>query len=271
MKLYHYPLNFAAIVAVATSSYAATTFITHFERSEGFAPRALDQSKQAAAAHFNETPFAGGFYFPRGGNPNLETLRRDPNATGATANYKIGAGSALTAGATYSVTLDFTFEGLPDSIPNADTFMGSVGFSTSSTSNAHAIYTGIKRNASGSNSAAGIYQFFVSGGGYAKALGGVSYAAVGDDRLDDNDLTDNLRMVLSLTKSATPDKFEAVAQLINLDTSTTVATITATLTESTAYQSDLFGYFRSSSVKEEDNFDLFNVDAFSYAAGVVAP
>lgn len=71
--------------------------------------------------------------------------------------------------------------------------MGSVGFSTASTFNAHPIYAGVKRNASGSNSAAGLYQFFVSGGGYANALGGVSYAAFGDDRLDDNDLTDNLR------------------------------------------------------------------------------
>jgi acyl-coenzyme A thioesterase PaaI-like protein len=99
----------------------------------------------------------------------------------------------------------------------------------------------------------------------------VSYAAIGDDRLDDNDLTDTLRMVISLTKSATPGQFEAVAQLINLDSSTTVATITTTLTESTAYQSDLFSYFRSGSVKEEGNFDLFNATAFSYTAAATTP
>jgi hypothetical protein len=172
----------------------------------------------------------------------------------------------LTAGATYSVTLDFTFEGLPESIPSADTFMGSVGFSTASTSNAHPIYAGVKRNASGSNSAAGLYQFFVSGGGYANALGGVSYAAFGDDRLDDNDLTDNLRIILSLTKSAIRGQFKAVAQLSNLDTSTTMATITTTLIKSTAYQSGLFGYFRSGSVKGEGNFNLFSPTAFSYTA-----
>jgi len=271
MKLYPYSLTFAAIITAITVSNAATSFSTAFDRSEGYNPSALDQSKQTSAAHFNEAPFAGGFYLPEGGNPDFGTLRRAPNATGASAYYKIGAGSALNAGATYSVTVDFTFEGLPDRIPSTDTFMGSVGFSTSSTSNAHAIFVGIKRNASGSNSAAGMYQFFVSGGGYAEALGGVSYAAIGDDRLDDNDLTDTLRMVLSLTKSATPGQFEAVAQLINLDTSDTVATITTTLTESSAYQSDLFGYFRSGSVKQEGNFDLFNVDTFSYAAAATTP
>ena len=271
MKLYPYSLTFAALVTAATVSYAATAFSTAFDRSEGYIASALDQSEQTSAAYFNEAPFAGGFYFPAGGNPDFGTLRRAPNATGASAYYKNGAGSALTAGATYSVTLDFTFEGLHEGIPSADAFMGSVGFSTASTSNAHAIYAGIKRNASGYNSAAGIYQFFVSGGGYAEVLGGVSYAAVGDDRLDDNDLTDNLRIVLSLTKSATSGQFEAVAQLINLNTSTTVATITTNLTESTAYQSDLFGYFRSGSVKEEDNFDLFNVDAFKYSAGATTP
>jgi hypothetical protein len=271
MKLYPYSLTFAALLTAATVSYAATAFSTDFDRSEGYLASALDQSKQTSAAHFNEAPFAGGFYLPQVGNPDLGTLRRAPNATGASAYYKIGAGSALTAGATYSVTLDFTFEGLPESIPSADTFMGSVGFSTASTSNAHPIYAGVKRNASGSNSAAGRYQFFISGGGYAEALGGVSYAAVGDDRLDDNDLTDNLRIVLSLTKSATPGQFEAVAQLINLDTSTTVATITTNLTESAAYQSDLFGYFRSGSVKQEGNFDLFNATAFSYTAAATTP
>ena len=268
MKLYPYSLTFAALLTAITVSDAATTFSTAFERSEGYFASALDQSKQTSAAHFNEAPFAGGFYFPEGGNPDFGTLRRAPNATGASAYYKIGAGSALTAGATYSVTLDFTFEGMPEGIPSTDAFMGSVGFSSASTSNTHAIFAGIKRNASGSNSAAGMYQFFVSGGGYAEALGGVSYAAVGDDRLNDSDLTDTLRIVLSLTKSATPGQFEAVAQLINLDSSTTVATITTTLTESTAYQSDLFGYFKSGSVKQEGNFDLFNATAFSYTAGV---
>ncbi len=268
MKLYPYSLAFAALLTAITVSDAATTFSTDFERSEGYFASALDQSKQTSAAHFNEVPFAGGFYFPAGGNPDFGTLRRAPNATGASAYYKIGAGSALTAGATYSVSLDFTFEGLPEGIPSVETFMGSVGFSTASTSNTHAIFAGIKRNASGSNSAAGMYQFFVSGGGYAEALGGVSYAAVGDDRLNDSDLTDTLRIVLSLTKLATPGQFEAVAQLINLDTSDTVATITTTLTESAAYQSDLFGYFRSGSVKQEGNFDLFNASAFSYTAGV---
>ena len=160
---------------------------------------------------------------------------------------------------------------MPEGIPSVDAFMGSVGFSTSSTSNKHAIYAGIKRSATGSNLAAGVYQFFVSGGGYAQSKGGVSYAAVGDDLLDDNDLTDNLRMILSLTKSTSPGKFEAVAQLINLDTSDTVATISTTLTESAAYQSELFGYLRSGSINEVGNFDLFNVTAFSYTAAAITP
>ena len=268
MNPYRKILSRSALAAAITISPTATAFSTAFDRSEGYIASALDQSKQTSAAYFNEAPFAGGLYLPKGGNPELGTLRRDPKATGTTAYYKIGTGSALSNGSTYSVSVDFTFEGMPEGIPSVDTFMGSVGFSTSSTSDKHAIHAGIKKSASDSNSAAGIYQFFVFGGGYAEAMGGVSYAAIGDDRLDDNDLTDTLRMVLSLTKSATPGQFEAVAQLINLDTSDTVATITTTLTESAAYQSDLFGYFKSGSVKQEGNFDLFNVTAFSYTAGV---
>ena len=100
MKLYPYSLTFAALLTAITVSDAATTFSTDFERSEGYFASALDQSKQTSAAHFNEVPFAGGFYFPAGGNPDFGTLRRAPNATGASAYYKIGAGSAWTAGAT---------------------------------------------------------------------------------------------------------------------------------------------------------------------------
>ena len=271
MNPYRKILSLFALTVAITISPTVTAFSTAFDRSEGYIASALDQSKQTSAAHFNEAPFAGGFYFPKGGNPELGTLRRDPKATGATAYYKVGVGSVLATGATYSVSLDFTFEGMPESIPSVDAFMGSVGFSTLSTSNKHAIYAGIKRSASGSNSAAGVYQFFLLGGGYAESIGGVSYAAVGDDLLDDNDLTDNLRMILSLSKSTSPGKFEAVAQLINLGTGNTVTTIKTTLTEPTAYQSDLFGYFKSGSIREVGNFDLFNVTAFSFTMGVSPP
>lgn len=271
MKSHRNYLISAALLVATTSSYATTTFSTDFDSSEGYVDGPLDQSNQTAAAHFNEAQFAGGFYLPYGASPNFGTLKRNPAAAGATAYYKIGEGSAFTAGNTWSVTLDFTLEGLPDMTPTADTFMASVGFSTSSTSNANSIYVGLKRKVSGPNSAAGLYQFFITGGGDAEVLGGVSYTAIGDDRRDDNDLTDNLRIALSLTKSATRGQFDAVAQLINLDTSTTVATITKTLTQSNAYQADLFGYFKSSSEKEEGNFDLFNANAFSYTTGVTVP
>ncbi len=271
MNSYRKILSLFALIVTITINPTATAFSTDFDRSEGYIASALDQSKQTSAAYFNESPFAGGFYLPKGGKPELGTLRRDPKATGATAYYKVGSGSVLAAGATYAVSLDFNFEGLPEGIPSADTFMGSVGFSTSSISNKHAIYAGVKRSASGSNSVTGVYQFFVSGGGYAENKGGFSYVAVGDDLLDDDDLTDNLRMILSLTKSTSPGKFEAVAQLINLESATTVATITATLTESAAYQSELFGYLRSGSINEVGNFDLFNVTAFSFNTAVSAP
>ena len=264
MNPYRKILSLSALAAAITISPTATAFSTAFDRSEGYIASALDQSKQTSAAYFNEAPFAGGLYLSKGGKPELGTLRRDPKATGTTAYYKIGTGSALSNGSTYSVSLDFTFEGMPEGIPSIDAFMGSVGFSTSSTSNKHAIYAGIQRSASGTNSAAGVYQFFILGGGYAQSKGGVSYAAVGDDLLDDNDLTDNLRMILSLTKSTSPGKFEAVAQLINLESATTVATISTTLTESAAYQSELFGYLGSGSINEVGNFDLFNVTAFSF-------
>lgn len=268
MNPYRKILSLFALTVAIIISPTVTAFSTAFDRSEGYIASALDQSKQTSAAHFNEAPFAGGFYFPKGGNPELGTLRRDPKATGATAYHKVGAGSVLATGATYSVSLDFTFEGMPESIPSADTFMGSVGFSTSPTSNKHAIYAGIKRSASGTNSAVGVYQFFLLGGGYAESIGGVSYAAVGDDLLDDNDLTDNLSITLSLTKSKSLGKFKAVGQLINLGTGNTVATINTTLTEPTAYQSDLFGYFKSGSIREVGNFDIFNVNAFRYTTEV---
>ena len=271
MKSHRNYLILAALLVATTSSYAITTFSTDFDSSEGYVDGPLDYTHQTAAPHFNEAQFAGGFYLPYGSSPNFGTLRRNPTAVGATAYYKIGEGSAFTAGNTWSITLDFTFEGLPDVTPSADAFIASVGFSTSSTSNENSIYAGIKRKVSGSNSANGLYQFFITGGGDAEAIGGVSYTAIGDDPRDDNDLTDNLRIALSLTKSATRGQFDAVAQLINLDTSTTVATITKTLTQSNAYQADLFGYFKSSSEKEDGNFDLFNANAFSYRHQATAP
>ena len=39
----------------------------------------------------------------------------------------------------------------------------------------------------------------------------------------------------------------------------------------TAHQTDLFGYFKSGSIREVGNFDFFNATAFSYTSGVSAP
>ena len=100
MNPYRKILSLSALAAAITISPTATAFSTAFDRSEGYIASALDQSKQTSAAYFNEAPFAGGLYLPKGGNPELGTLRRDPKATGTTAYYKFGTGSALSNGAT---------------------------------------------------------------------------------------------------------------------------------------------------------------------------
>ena len=161
--------------------------------------------------------------------------------------------------------MDFKFEGLATADPTLSTFMGSTGFSTSSTTTSNIMYAGIQKSAGQANT--NNYQFFIAGGGFSSS--NITYASIGDDTADANDQTDRLRITLTLTKSTTTDQFDATATLVNLDTSDTVATIAATLTRANAYSADLFGYLRSSGLVENNNFDLFDVDAYSYTASTI--
>jgi hypothetical protein len=110
------------------------------------------------------------------------------------------------------------------------------------------------------------YQFFISGGGFLNK--DIPYADIGDDTLDSNDLTDTLRIEFTLTKSAIAGHFDAVATLTNLDTNTIVATISKSLDRPNAYSpaKNLYGYINSGVVQEAGNFDLLNIDSFTYTA-----
>ena len=265
MKPYRYFISFFTLLIAATSSFADTSFSTSFTGGEGYTNGGLNSGVQTNAAHFNET-IQGGLYLPSGQSPGFGTVRRNPMANGAAAFYKTGEGSAFNAGATWTTRMDFKFEGLATADPTSSTsFMGSTGFSTSSTTTSNIMYAGIQKSTGQANT--NNYQFFISGGGFSSS--NITYASIGDDAADANDQTDNLRITLTLTKSTTADQFDATATLLNLDTSTSVATISATLTRANAYSSDLFGYFRSSGLIESNNFDLFDVDAYSYTASTI--
>lgn len=262
MNPYRYSISFFTLLVAATTSFADTNFSTNFTGNEGYTSGGLNNS-----ANFNESN-SGGLFLPSGQETSgFGTVRRNPTASGATAYYTTGEGSSFNAGATWTTSLDFKFQGLPSTDPTAGStiFMGSTGFSTSSTANANIMYSGIQKTSGQAGSTN--YQFFIAGGGFSST--NISYESIGDDNTDATDQTDNLRITFTLTKSATINEFSATADLVNLDTSTTVATIVATLTQASAYSSDLYDYFKSSGVQEAGNFGLFDVDAFILRASEI--
>ena len=263
MNPYRYSISFFTLLVAATTSFADTNFSTNFTGGEGYTSGGLDSS-----ANFNELN-PGGMFLPSGqASTGFGTARRNPSARGATVFYTTGEGSAFNAGATWTTSLDFKFQGLPSTDPTGSSsiFMGSTGFSTSSTANANIMYSGIQKTSGQAGSTN--YQFFISGGGFSST--NISYESIGDDNADATDQTDNLRITFTLTKSATTNEFNAVASLVNTDTAQTVATIVATLTRANAYSSDLYGYFKASSLAADPtNFDLFDVDAFLLRASEI--
>ncbi len=267
MNPYRYSISFFTLLVAATTSFADTNFSTNFTGGtggQGYTSGGLNNSP-----NFNE-PNPGGLFLPSGQEASgFGTVRRNPTASGATAYYTTGEGSSFNAGATWTTSLDFKFQGLPSTDPTAGStiFMGSTGFSTSSTANANIMYSGIQKSVGQAGSTN--YQFFIAGGGFSST--NFTYNSIGDDTADATDQTDNLRMTFTLTKSATSNEFSATADLINLDTSTTVASIAATLTRASAYSNDLYGYFKSSGVQEAGSFGLFDVDAYTYTASAEVP
>ena len=238
------------------TTFATVRYSTQFEGSEGFQSGGINNS-----ANFNESS-AGGMYLPGGQAPVFGTLQRSPTAGSSQAFYNTGAGASFGVGATWSTTLDFTFEGLPNTAPGTTTQLVANGFSSSNTANANVMYAAIQKG--GGQIAQ--YQFFISGGGFLEQ--NIPYADIGDDTLDNDDLTDTLRIEFTLTKSAITGQFDAVATLTNLDTNTIVATISNSLNRPDAYSpaKNLYGYINSGAVQEAGNFDLLNIDSFTYTA-----
>lgn len=264
MNCYNLPIFFFTLLSMTAPAYADTSFSTNFSGGEGYTSRGLNSTIQTGAPHFNES-VNGGFYLPGGQGPGFGTVRKNPTTRNATAFYTTGEGSAFNAGATWTTRMDFKFEGLANTTPGSIVQLGGVGFSTSSSSLSNQIFAGIQKSATQTEA----YQFYVftPGGGFFSQ--NFSYSSVGDDTTDAHDQTDSLRMELSLTKSATADQFDFTATLNNLVNPATVSTITNTVTQSGAYSADLFGYFRSGSIAEANNFDLFDVDGFGYSASPI--
>jgi len=238
------------------TSFATVRYATQFEGSEGFQAGGINNS-----ANFTESS-AGGMYLPAGQAPVFGTLKRSPTTGSSRAYYNSGAGASFGVGATWSTTLDFTFEGLPNTAPGTTTLLVANGFSSSNTANANVMYAAIQKGGGQLQQ----YQFFISGGGFLQQ--NIPYADIGDDTLDSDDLTDTLRIEFSLTKSAIAGQFDAVATLTNLATNTIVATISKSLNRPDAYSpaKNLYGYINSGAVQEAGNFDLLNIDSFTYTA-----
>lgn len=250
MKNTLYLLTF---IGLNSSILGAVNFSTNFDASEGYT-----NGKISNSSNFNES-VAAGFYIPGGTAPDYGVVKRSPTSNGATAYYTTGAGADFSAGASWTVSLDYTFEGVESSPTGSTAINHSLGFSGSSSSNSNLMFAGIQKGAAQD----GNYQLFINGGGFSQKS--FSFADIGDDTTDADDLTDNIRLEFSLTKSAVANEFNAVATLYNIDSASTVATTSTTLIRSGVYSADLFGYFKGSGGNEDNNYDMINIDTFAYA------
>ncbi len=140
-----------------------------------------------------------------------------------------GVGSANSASARYFATIDLAAS-------------SSLTAATGATDNAKLI---LFRNANSSN-----YQiYFATELNGFNASSGFSLASIGDNGTV-GDLTDNLRLSLTMTKGASNTAWTVTASLLNLDTSTTVATLNLTGmgTSSTFYNAaSIYGGLNSGS------------------------
>ena len=150
----------AATDLAIESTFATARYATQFEGSEGFQNGGINNS-----ANFTETS-TGTLYLPGGQAPVYGTLKRSPTAGSSRAFYNTGAGASFGVGARWNTTLDFTFEGLPNTAPGTTTLLVANGFSSSNTANANVMYAGIQKG--GGQIAQ--YQFFISGGGFLQQI-----------------------------------------------------------------------------------------------------
>lgn len=254
-------LNENAYVSVSNlgidTTFAATKFSTSFDGSDGFVSGALNKN-----GNFIETVI-GGMYLPSGQAPNFGTLKKGPTTAGAHVIHTQGAGSAFGPGATWNCEFEFTFEGLPNVAPGTNLLLSQIGFSTSASTRSSPINIGIQKTANAILN----YAFCIYTAGTGNfATKNVSYAKIGDDPENDDDLTDLLKIAVTLTKTSTADTFDLLTTLTNVDTGEVVSTIHKTITNSSAYASNLYGYFSTGGVQEANNWDLLDIHSYKYAA-----
>lgn len=254
-----------AVLSLINSTVALANFTTSFEGSEGYTNGSLDQSIQNGAPDFNLSGTTAGLYLPSGQKPTFGNVKRNPTAGNTRAFYVNGTGANFSAGNSWSVSLDFTFEGLQAGPTGTQHYLGELGLSTSASAKQNALSVAMMKDTNQDSA----YVMYVNtqnaGGGYNNT--NVSFASIGDDTVDDDDLTDQLRLTVLLTKSVVANEFQITANLFNLDVdpNTAIKTLTQTLTDANAYNADLYGFFSSGAVMEADNYDLFNAQAFSYS------
>ena len=267
MNKLQFKFPFVILVLATSLCLADTSFTTNFTGGEGYTNGALDQSNQTGAAYFNEQ-FNSQLYLPGGQSPGFGTLKVNPTANGANAVYKNGYGADFVEGDSWTVSLDFTFEGLVNTAPGSANTLMQLGFSNSGTGISSNMYASIQKGSIQTES----YQlvlFGENGGGFASQS--FSYAAAGDDTADADDLTDLLRLEFTITESSTAGTYSTSANLFNLDvdSNTTIASAATDLTRSGTSDVDLYGYMKISMGNETDNFDLFQGDSFSYSTSSV--
>ena len=92
----------------------------------------------------------------------------------------------------------------------------------------------------------------------------LSHDSIGDDLSDADDLSDTIAIDFTVTKSAKAGVLEFVATLSNLDKGTEVVSLSGELKAPKLYNKNLYAYVSSGAVKEDANYDLFNLHALSY-------
>jgi hypothetical protein len=262
----HIAFHCLLLLLSGSFGFADLTYSTNFTGDEGFTRGPIDKSKQEAMPVFSEVgKVIGGLYFPASQGPDFGVLRRNPTSGGARAIHTKGEGASYIAGATWTTRMRFTFEGAPAGLSNKkDALMlGGIGFTNSKSKVADLIYAGIQKNPTQDQN----YQFYVFGnGGGGFFAQNLSYDAVGDLAGNPDDLSDPLEVQITLTKASRAGVFSFVASLVNLEQGSTLATLKGELTMPALNRADLYAYVSSGSVREADNFDLFNLHAFSYEA-----
>lgn len=266
MNIQSFKYLLVAFITTASLSFADITLETNFSGAEGYVSGSIDKSTQKANPYFKESAQSkGSLYFPAPQSPEFGILRRNPTSGRAKMVCTRGEGSGFAPKGSWSTSIKFTIEGLSNAATGAKnaTMLGGVGFTNSNIEVDDLMFAGIQKNPQQTNS----YQFYVfgkGGGGFTST--NISYFAIGDSTTDADDLTDIIKIDLTVTKSARPNEFNYLAVLSNKDKGIAVATLTGTLKMPKSYNSSLFAYVSSGAIVEEGNYDLFNLHAFSYKA-----